>query len=253
MIAWRHRRDEHDLSFQVGNPLKLTWQMFWRSFRRRLRFQKCKIFYEKPVNGEKYLLYPLQFHPESSTSVAAATYLDEYEVIRNIAFSLPAGVSLYVKDHISSFAIPSSNFYHRLSQLPNVRLISPFELTKQLIRGSIGVITLTSTVGYEALLLNRKVYLYGSVFYQFHPNVIRVVNPAQLFELFKSSLNTQLLAADEYNHDFLAGYYLDTYPGVLNFFLDQKNIEILLDQIYPRLKEVFVERLCETDSVESRS
>ncbi len=241
-MAWKHRHDDHRLAFQVGNPLRLTWQMFWRSLRRRLRLRACNSLYEEPVAGERFLLYPLHFHPESSTSVAAGTYLDEYEVIRNIAFSLPAGTVLYVKDHISAFALPTLDFYRRLSALPNVRLISPFAATKQLIRDSVGVITLTSTVGYEALLLNRRVFLYGSVFYEFHPNVVKVENPAALFQLFRQHLDAPLPVGPDYHRDFVAAYHLGTYAGILNFFLDDASTQTLLDEVYPQLLSVFTER-----------
>lgn len=242
-MAWRHRHDDHLLAFQVGNPLKLTWQMFWRSFRRRLRLRACNRLYQEPVAGERFLLYPLHFHPESSTSVAAGTYLDEYEVIRNIAFNLPAGTVLYVKDHMSAFALPSLHFYRRLAALPNVRLVSPFAPTKRLIRDSVGVVTLTSTVGYEALLLNRRVFLYGSVFYESHPNVVKVENPARLFQLFREHLDAPLPVDIDYHRDFVAAYHLGTYPGVLNFFLDDAHTQSLLDEVYPHLLSVFSERV----------
>jgi hypothetical protein len=241
-MAWKHRNDDHRLSFQVGNPLKLTWQMFERSLRRRLRLRACNRLYEAPVAGERFLLYPLHFHPESSTSVAAGTYLDEYEVIRNIAFSLPAGTTLYVKDHISAFALPTLDFYRRLAALPNVRLISPFAATKRLIRDSVGVVTLTSTVGYEALLLNRRVFLYGSVFYEFHPNVVKVEKPAELFQLLRQHLDAPLPVGPDYHRDFVAAYHLGTHSGILNFFLDDEHTRTLLDEVYPRLLNIFVER-----------
>src|SRR5690606_36008536 len=121
--------------------------------------------YENPPHTEKYILYPLHYHPEASTSVLAGTYLDELAVIKNISFSLPHGVKLYVKDHVSAYGYPSLEFYEKLKNLPNVRLLSPFENTKILIARSCAVITLTSTVGYEALLMGKRVFLYGRVFY----------------------------------------------------------------------------------------
>lgn len=238
-LAWRHRNDNHRLAFQVGNPLKLTWRMFWRSFRRRIRAKGCAQVFSAPVPGERFLLYPVQFHPESSTSINAAAYHDEYEVIRNIAFSLPVGTWLYVKDHISAFAYPPVDFYRRVAALPNVRFIEPSSPTKRLIRESVGVITLTSTMGYEALLLNRRVFLYGSVFFEFHPNVVKVENPARLFELFREHLDAPLPVGPEFQSDFVSAYFLGTYAGILNFFMGEQKVRALVDEIYPQLLEVF--------------
>lgn len=238
----RHLRDDHHHAFQIGNPLSLSWQMVWRNARRKLKLPFCRRYYSSPLMGEKYLFYPLHFHPESSTSILAGTYLDEYEVIRNIAFNLPVGMSLYVKDHVSAFAYPSIAFYRKLAALPNVRVLSPFENTKQLLRGCEAVITLTSTVGYEALLLNKRVFLYGSVFYEFHPNVVRIENPTRLFELLSAHLAAPLPVGADYNNSFLASYYMNTYPGVLNFFLNEGMTQVLLDQVYPTLRGVLIER-----------
>ena len=162
----RHAFDDRLDAFQIGNPLRTHLGLFVRNIRRRLKIGKLRKLYQKPVLREKFLLYPLHFHPESSTSILAGAYLNEYEVIRNIAFNLPEGVRLYVKDHISAWGYPALDFYRSLRSLPNVYLLEPNAPTKQLIKASAGVITLTSTVGYEALLLKTRVFLYGRVFYE---------------------------------------------------------------------------------------
>ncbi len=212
----RHLTDSRTDAFQIGNPLRTHLGLFHRNLSRRLRVGRVRKLYQLPVADERFLLYPLHFHPESSTSILAATWLDEYEVIRNIAFNLPEGVRLYVKDHISAFGYPKLDFYRRLRALPNVRLLPPEAPTKQLIRQSLAVITLTSTVGYEALLLGKRVYLFGKVFYDFHKGVIKVENPAALHSTFMATLNTPSDWDAEYTHDFACAYHTATLPGRLN-------------------------------------
>jgi len=212
----RHINDDHYHSFQIGNPVNYSWQMFKRSVLRKIKSVVISQFYQEAVEGERFLLYPLHFHPESSTSILSGAYLGEFEVIRNIAFNLPQGTVLYVKDHVSAYAHPSLHFYRKISSLSNVRLLAPTSLTKQLIKASEAVITLTSTVGYEALLLNKRVFLFGHVFYKFHKNVVEVKNPAKLFELFSTELKRSVVIDRQYNLDFLAAYYLNTKPGILN-------------------------------------
>ncbi|MFA5490889.1 MAG: hypothetical protein WC284_17045 [Candidimonas sp.] len=212
----RHALDSRTGAYPLGNPLLTHVNLLLRNLRRRLRAGRVRHLYQAPVAGEQFLLYPMHFHPESSTSILAGTYLDEYEVIRNIAFSLPEGVRLYVKDHISAWAYPSLDFYRRVRSLPNVRLLAPEEPTKQLIKASIGVITLTSTVGYEALLLRKRVFLYGRVFYDFHKGVIRIENPADLRRLLLGGLAAPVDWDEQYNHDFVCAYHETTLPGTLN-------------------------------------
>lgn len=231
----RHVSDSRTNSFQIGNPLRTHISLFLRNVRRRLKVGRVRGMYQKPVTGERFLLYPIHFHPEASTSILAGAYLDEYEVIRNIAFSLPEGVRLYVKDHISAWAYPSLEFYRRVRSLPNVRLLGPDEPTKQLIKLSLGIITLTSTVGYEALLLKKRVFLYGRVFYEFHKGVIRVVNPADLRRTILDGLASTTSWDEKYNHDFVCAYWLSTLPGTLNLMLGHEGAVQAAKHVYCEL------------------
>jgi len=232
-LIWRHRKDKHTYAFQIGNPIRQSWGFFSRNISRAMKIRLCKKYYSSPVAGERYLLYPLHYHPESSTSVHAPMYIDEYNVIRNIAFSLPAGINLYVKDHISAYGFQPLSFYKKLRALPNVTLLGPFENTKELIKGSAGVITLTSTVGYEALLLNKRVFLFGDVFYAFHPNVVKIDGYTKLFEILSENLDSPLAVGGDYNIDFVTAYFLGTYPGVLNFSSNELKIMDLHKSIFP--------------------
>lgn len=231
----RHVRDNRTDAFQVGNPLITHLARFRRNLARRMRSSRVRNLYQNPVEGESFLLYPLHFHPEASTSILAGTWLDEYEVIRNIAFNLPEGYRLYVKDHPSAWAYPTLDFYRRLRALPNVRLLPPESPTKKLIRSSKAVITLTSTVGYEALLLKRRVFLYGTVFYSFHRGVSRIENPARLFEAFSEEMARPVDWDDAYNEDFVCAYHAATYPGTLDLMQSRQAAKAHAVQVYKAL------------------
>lgn len=232
---FRHLNDDHQHSFQVGNPLKHSFQMVRRNLYRKLKVKFVSRYYQDADLSESFFLYPLHFHPEASTSILAGAYLNEYEVIRNIAFNLPQGTILYVKDHLSAFAFPEIEFYKKLANLPNVKILAPTAPTKKLIKDAKAIITLTSTVGYEALLLNKRVYLFGSVFYEFHPNVVRVENPTQLFEMLKKGLSEEVTVGREYNLDFLAAYYLYTRKGRLNLMAGNDEAIESAKNIYPEI------------------
>lgn len=238
MALGRHAFDSRTDAFQAGNPLRTHAGLFLRNVKRRMRARRVTQLYGKPVEGERFLLYPMHFHPESSTSILAGTYLDEYEVIRNIAFSLPEGVRLYVKDHVSAWAYPTRNFYQRIRRLPNVRLLGPNEPTKQLIKQSVGVITLTSTVGYEALLLKKQVFLFGTVFYGFHRGVTKIGDPARLRTLLEERLAAPPEWDDQYNLDFVSAYHLATLSGTLNLMLPSAEAAKVADQVYNQLATI---------------
>lgn len=246
----RHSRMDGRHAFQIGNPVQHYVNLFKRNVARKFRARWLKTYYEPVVQGEKYLVYPLHFHPESSTSVLAGTYLNEYEVIRNIAFNLPTGITLYVKDHLSAYGYPSKEFYRRLKKLPNVRVVAPEEPAKTLVKNSAGVITLTSTMGYEALLLGKTVFLYGSVFYEHHKSVIKVSDPANIFELIRKNIDKPGPDAS-YNINFVAAYYLSTKPGALNLMLKPPASEKMADDVYPEVVSYLKSLVADGDSAPS--
>lgn len=241
IAAARHSGGDAYHAFQVGRPLRTLRHLFERNVRRRIKLPIITRLYEAPRDDERFLLYPLHFHPESSTSILAGAYLNEYEVIRNIAFNLPEGVRLYVKDHVSAWGYPSLAFYRDLKRLPNVRLLAPTSPTKQLIRRSEAVITLTSTVGYEALLMGKKVFLFGSVFYQFHEHAVRVGDPTRLFDLLRTELNASTRVDVAYNLDFIAAYYLSTLPGSLNLMQTGEAAARMADSVYASINPLEVQ------------
>lgn len=159
-----------------------------------------------------FYVYPTHYHPESSTSVLAPYFTDEFNNILNIHNSLAIGTYLYVKDHISARGIKSENFYKKISALPGVRIIHYSYNTKELVIKSKGVISITSTVGYEAALLGKPVYLLGRVFYEKFPNVVMLEN----FQQLKIAVNQEFKRAPTNKvYKYLIAYKRYTYEGQL--------------------------------------
>ena len=122
--------------------------------------------FDAAAEADRFYLFPLHLQPEASTLVLSKWYVDQLDTIRNISKTLPTDRLLYVKEHISALGRHTLKFYDALKAIHNVRLIAPNENTPDLIRRSMGVIVLSSTMGWEALLLQRPVYILGQVFYQ---------------------------------------------------------------------------------------
>lgn len=206
----------HNYPYQLGNPLKLSLNLFLRNLNRYFRSFFVKRFFDDSSETDSFFLYPLHFHPESSTSVLARHYTDEYNNIMNICQNIPINSLLYVKDHISSFSFEKIEFYRKISNIPNVKLIRPEVNSKVLIAKSICVITVTSTVGYEALILNKKVVVFGNVFYDFHPNCIKMKTWDELFNILLVIMDNPNFPKADSSFNFVAAYFLATEPGVLN-------------------------------------
>lgn len=129
--------------------------------------------FEKPVDGEKYVLYPIHYQPEASTLVQAPMYLDQVNLLREMASSLPIDHRLYVKEHVSNRGRRPMEFYEQIKAIPAVRLLGPDEDTWTLIRNASVIAVITGTVGWEGLLFDKPVVSFGEVFFNLLPQVYR--------------------------------------------------------------------------------
>lgn len=125
-----------------------------------------RTFLEKPVEGEKFFLYPLHYEWEAQIA-SREPFLDQLGLAKQIASSLPSGTFLYVKAHPHwKNADQGISAVRELKKEKNIRIIRPEANTIQLIKNSLGVIVINSTVGYEALVLGKPVIVIGHEIYR---------------------------------------------------------------------------------------
>lgn len=137
----------------------------------RVRAADAAGVFEKPVPGEKYVLYPLHLQPEASTLVQGPLFLDQLALLRDMAMSLPVGHRLYVKEHLSNRGRRPVSFYQQIRAIPSVRLLGPDENTWELIRNAGAITVISGTMGWEGLLYDKPVVVFGEVFYDLLPHV----------------------------------------------------------------------------------
>ncbi|ELN9420462.1 MULTISPECIES: hypothetical protein [Enterobacter] len=219
--------------FQVGNPLLKSFHMNSREVKRWFCVKKIKNLFNEDLTSQPFYLYPLHYHPESSTSILAKFY-DEYNLIRNLAFSLPHGTFLVVKDHISATGYEGFEFYKKILKLPNVKLANPKLNSKELIKEALGVFTLTSTVGYEAVLMNKPVVVFGDVFYMRHPLVHQCKGYGDILNAIQHIEQNQSADYNEYNIRFVGAYDSLCFPLTINYtnspgaeFVDKVSSQII--------------------------
>lgn len=145
---------------------KDTWSVF-DSAKEAIRSKKIKKYFCEPNYGkEQYVLVPLHYQPEASTCVYARKYENQLFFIEQLSKSIPAGLMIYVKEHIVRLGHRPLSFYKELEKYPNIKLITPYENIHKLILNSNYLVVLTSTVGYEALMYGKPVFICGEVFYE---------------------------------------------------------------------------------------
>ena len=111
--------------------------------------------FESPIDGEPFVLFPLHVTPEASSSVFAPFYTNQLELIERLSKSIPLHWKLYVKEHLPMLGKRTPEFYRRVREYHNVRLIDSHIPTPDLIQGCELVFTISGTAAMESAMLGK--------------------------------------------------------------------------------------------------
>lgn len=120
-----------------------------------------KSFFQKPDFSEKYFFFPLHYMEDAQITLREP-FINQLDLTSTISKTLPMSVKLYVKPHphYQGSDIKMRDIF-RIAKLKNVRIIAPSTSVYDLIKNSLGVITINSTTGFEALMYNKPVIAVG--------------------------------------------------------------------------------------------
>jgi len=212
-FSGRHRFD-----LFTRNPFELGTFKLKKIFNaKRINFLHKKIF-DKVETEDKYFLFPLHMQPEASTLILAPFYVNQKDCIVNISKLLPLDTYLYVKEHKSALGQHSLKFYDELKTYPNIKVISYRENMFELIRNSLGTISLSSTVGLESLMIKKPTVLLGDVFYNDSGLTFKVDSFNELKKVL-NTVNDKSFSLDD---------TFENYNEKLTFYIDA-----LLKKSYP--------------------
>ena len=154
---------------------------------RRKYMGKNRLF-EAPVPGEDYVYMPLHLIPESTVFVKASYYVDELNLIEQVSKSLPVGWKLYVKEHQAMLGERGLDFYKKVRELHNVRLVQVnyYQDPKPWITGAKGVVTIVGTTAFEEALMGRRSVICGDVPFELIDGIDRIHSFEELPELIKN-------------------------------------------------------------------
>ncbi|MCG8496284.1 MAG: hypothetical protein MI796_09600 [Enterobacterales bacterium] len=214
----------------------ITQSPFWYMRRDLKRYLKKAIFrkhvkFANTESRESYFLYPMHLQPEASTLILGKNYFDQLNTIKQIARCLPLGCKLYVKEHPAAFGRHSVRFYKEIEEIYGVKLIAPWEDSQDLILKSKGVIVISGTMGWEALLLGRPSIVLGDVFFDSFTGVYKVSDLEELQKLLHSdslkqaSLHEAAMAVQSLYKGSFPGFF---YPHKLDMrdrVLSRENVE----------------------------
>lgn len=231
-----------------------THSPFYYAYRDLLKIAKARIgrrlrIFKRFCKTDKFIFFPLHLQPEASTSVLARFYVDQISTVENIAKCIPLSHLLYVKEHLSALGTRKKQmaYYKRISSIPNVRLIHPEEDTQELIKRADAIVTLSSTVGWEALLHGKPVITLGDVFY----NDSELTLIAKSYEEVENALTKILLKKEHIVSPeifeiklgrFVDAVFQSTYagnfdvPGLNPEVMKPDNIELLVKGLMAEIK-----------------
>jgi Capsule polysaccharide biosynthesis protein len=188
MILWSARRA---VSFAFES---FRYEMYDEEYSKRLvvYFKGLVRSYDSigdlPV-GKEVIYYPLHQEPEATLNYMSEFYSNQAATIENILKCLNVSQVLVVKEHpVDKGSLLRRKFWSLRRQYSGLYYF-PAELHgREVLAGAQRIVTLTSTVGWEAAVLGKKVYVLGQIFYDHFEGVTAVHD----FDDLKVKLRTDI-------------------------------------------------------------
>ncbi len=169
-------------SYYLGSFIKYRFKGFRDRNLMMSNFTKSISQLEK----KPFFFFPLATEPEWSLQVQASDFFSQLWAIAMIARDLPSGTTLAVKEHIYSLGSRPKDFYNQVKLFKNIEFIKINEIGINLIKKSIGVITINGAAGFEAAVLGKPVIvLSDNCDYDFLDHVQKIKNGEGLKKAIK--------------------------------------------------------------------
>ncbi len=126
--------------------------------------------------GKEIIYYPLHQEPEATLNYMSEFYANQVATIENIMRCLNANQVLVVKEHpVDKGALLRRKFAALKRTCSGLYYLPAERHGREVLAVANRVVTLTSTVGWEAAVLGKRVYVLGKIFYD-HFNGVTAVS-----------------------------------------------------------------------------
>ncbi len=160
------------------------------------------------------VVYPLQYEPEASLLYFAPEIVDQYSFVETILRALPSNKRLWVKEHPNQFgALRTKRWRDLKSRYHNLRFVHGRESGRSLIRASPLVVTISSTMGLDGLLMGRRLLVAGRVFFNQFTGAKRIQSYAALATELNDAKNYIVGDQIEDNIKEMVAFGRHCYPG----------------------------------------
>ncbi|MBI3629472.1 MAG: hypothetical protein HY217_07840, partial [Candidatus Rokubacteria bacterium] len=183
MLHWNSPFNRRRLTAVLADPDRLVRAVSQAS--RHYRVARNRRWLERHLTrtlpAAPYVMYALQHTPEAGICSQAPRWVRQEAVIEQLAISAPAGVRVVAKEHPRTFGSRGASFFSPLTDLPNVVTCHPTVSTEALLHGADGVVAVTGSPGFEALILGKRVGVLGRPFYAAYKGVRLLDHPADVY------------------------------------------------------------------------
>jgi CDP-glycerol glycerophosphotransferase (TagB/SpsB family) len=145
---------------------------------------------EADLQGLRYVFFPLHTEPEVSLLVYGRPFVNQIEIVRMLALSLPVDTVLVVKEHPWMVGKRSLAAYKKMLDIPRVRFADPALEARLLVKQAVLVAVVTGSVALEAAMLNKPVITFGDCPYNLLPDTMvrRCADPRRLQVMIREVL-----------------------------------------------------------------
>ena len=171
-----------------------------------------------------YIYFPLSLDNER-VMLITAPLVNQLDIIKNIAKSLPINFKLIIKEHPEQISRDwrSIREYNEMMTLPNVEFVHTKFSQQELVKNCSAIIAISGSTGLEASFFEKPTILFSKVGYSSLPWVFQISDINKLSEMITKAVNTKV------DID-----YLDRFLT----YLDENSFEINIFKIWSDIKDV---------------
>ena len=192
--------------------------------------------------SQKFIYFALHYQPEKTSVPEGKQYYDQITALEELSNIIPDDFYIYVKENPKQDEIFRGNdFFARLRKIKKVKFL-PINVSSQyLIDKSQIVGTLTGTVGFEALLCEKPVIVFGYAWYNCLPFVYKFDEGINISNILSQKFDFRLLKQSFCNLMSRSniGVCDNDYKEIVDNFDIKNNQKILTNNLKTKIKEIF--------------
>lgn len=197
---------------QDGFPLKSFYLPFLRLFRFKAYAKELKAHFSHDADlSQPFVYFALHLQPEVTTTLFGRQYHDQMLAVEKLSSKLPDGWWIYLKDHPRQSGYQrDKNFFKRLSELKNVKLLPSNQDPYELLEKCQFAATISGSAAWEAINGGKPGLIFGQPWYLTFPGI----------HIFRDDITVEEITKSSFSHE-------DLLEHTENFFtlLGKGNIE----------------------------